>query len=108
MTDHFLKIQVPHYYALRDGRKTFEARRNDRGYEVGDKLILQPWDDASKAFVREPGMEPLVFLVTYVQTFGMADGHVGLSLRSLGHVPTLDRAWVDAGFAEQAKGAFVA
>jgi hypothetical protein len=43
MTDHHLKTwQVP-FDALWDGSKTFEVRRNDRDFKVGDTLTLQEW-----------------------------------------------------------------
>ena len=34
------------FIAILDGRKRFEIRRNDRGFMVGDLLILQEWDPA--------------------------------------------------------------
>lgn len=82
MTDHYLKVEVPYYYAIRDGRKPFEARKNDREYEEGDRLILCPFT-AGLGFVEEPGMEPLIQRVSYVQTFGMAEGYVGLGLQRI-------------------------
>lgn len=39
-TVHEIKIE-PHYLqAVRDGRKTFEIRFNDRGYQAGDKVVM--------------------------------------------------------------------
>ena len=40
---HELKI-VPEYFdAIVEGRKTFEVRRRDRTYQVGDMLALNEW-----------------------------------------------------------------
>ncbi len=36
MTTHRLKIQEQYADAVLNGTKTFEIRKNDRGYEVGD------------------------------------------------------------------------
>lgn len=42
MTTHELKVEPPHFDALMDGSKTFEVRKNDRGFQAGDALKL--WD----------------------------------------------------------------
>lgn len=43
MTTHILKCWPEPYAAMRDGRKLHEFRKDDRGYAVGDKLLLQEW-----------------------------------------------------------------
>lgn len=40
MTTHRLKIHEQHANAVLNGTKTFEVRKNDRGYEVGDKIVF--------------------------------------------------------------------
>jgi hypothetical protein len=44
MAEHFLKVQPPYMDALLDGTKTFEVRKNDRGYQKGDTLRLVAFD----------------------------------------------------------------
>lgn len=41
---HVLKVVAPYFDALLDGSKTFEVRRNDRGFQRGDLLILWDYD----------------------------------------------------------------
>ena len=41
---HSLKILREYYDAVLNGSKTFEIRKHDRNYQVGDKLILKEWD----------------------------------------------------------------
>ena len=41
---HVLKVIPPYFDALADGSKTFEVRRNDRGFQCGDTLELMEWD----------------------------------------------------------------
>lgn len=36
--EHILKIEKPFADAVCDGRKRFELRRNDRGYNAGDTI----------------------------------------------------------------------
>lgn len=40
MADHILKTVEPYFSAVKSGEKTFEARRNDRGFQKGDTLVL--------------------------------------------------------------------
>lgn len=37
---HEIKIEKPFADAILDGRKTFEVRFNDRGYQPGDEIIF--------------------------------------------------------------------
>lgn len=45
MTTHDLKCQPPWFAEVAAGRKTCEIRRDDRGFEVGDVLVLREWQD---------------------------------------------------------------
>ena len=38
--EHALKVARPYFDALLDGSKTFEVRKNDRAFQMGDELIL--------------------------------------------------------------------
>ena len=40
---HNLKTVNPHYYLLSTGEKTFEIRKNDRDFQVGDLLHLEEY-----------------------------------------------------------------
>lgn len=44
MTDHILKVAAPYFDAIVDGSKTFEVRKNDRGFQKGDTLTLWEYD----------------------------------------------------------------
>lgn len=77
MSVHRLKVEQPHFQALWDGSKTFEIRWDDRGYAVGDQLILMEWDGQ-----RETG-EGLTAKVTHLLRggqHGLAEGWVVMSL----------------------------
>lgn len=43
---HELKTHPAYFARLADGSKTFEIRRNDRGYQTGDILLLQEYNPA--------------------------------------------------------------
>lgn len=42
-TQHELKVVAPYFDRLLDGTKTFEVRKDDRGFKVGDSLWLREW-----------------------------------------------------------------
>ncbi|HJF32801.1 MAG TPA: DUF3850 domain-containing protein [Sporosarcina psychrophila] len=44
---HQLKILPEYFNAVRLGVKTFEIRKNDRDYQVGDSLFLKEYEDGA-------------------------------------------------------------
>lgn len=44
MAIHELKLAPGWFDAVADGRKTFEVRRDDRGFAVGDTLCMREYD----------------------------------------------------------------
>lgn len=51
---HILKCLSTYFQQIKDGRKTFELRKDDRegGFRVGDYLLLREIDDANKDYTR--------------------------------------------------------
>ena len=47
---HNLKTWPKFYVEVLEGRKRFESRQNDRGYQVGDTLELHEWDPKKEAY----------------------------------------------------------
>lgn len=78
MAEHTLKVQEPYFDALVSGAKNFEVRYNDRAYQVGDVLILEPWHGISYDSAKGT---PIRRVVTFVYSgdprFGRRDGSVG-------------------------------
>ena len=62
MKIHQLKIWPVYLDAILDGKKMFEVRLNDRGFEVGDVLILKKWDPMTQKY----GGFHIAFKVDYV------------------------------------------
>lgn len=45
MTNHTLKTEEPYFTAVREHRKNFELRIDDRGYRIGDTVCLMQFID---------------------------------------------------------------
>lgn len=50
MTLHTLKSWPKYFRAVASGERTHELRRDDRGYRVGDQLLLKEFDPETHAF----------------------------------------------------------
>ena len=44
---HEVKILPEYFEAVRTGEKFFELRKDDRGYQVGDIIVLQEYADGA-------------------------------------------------------------
>jgi hypothetical protein len=74
---HVLKTWPEYFNAIGERRKTFEARKNDRGFEVGDSLELQEWNGVDYTG------RWIWCRVTYVMqggSFGVEKGHCILGI----------------------------
>lgn len=77
---HDLKTWPHQFRELRSGRKTAEFRKNDRGFCVGDYLVLREWIPTTERYTGEC----LFYEITNVeaaQEFGIPEDYAMLSLR---------------------------
>ena len=79
---HELKILPEYFDAVEQGKKTFEIRKNDRGFKPGDTLVLKEWNDV----YRQPTGREIIADVTYVlegtnmERFGLLTGFCIMSI----------------------------
>ena len=65
---HELKIITKYFEAVEEGVKTFEIRKNDRGFEVGDYLLLKDFKDGE--FTGNEILQRIAFITEYEQKEG--------------------------------------
>lgn len=64
---HELKI-LPEYFApVKEGKKTFEIRKNDRDFKVGDTLILKEIYSNSDKFTGREVTKKITYITDYAQ-----------------------------------------
>lgn len=80
---HIIKIQKPYADAVLDGRKNFEVRLNDRGYNAGDKVLFTVMDgDFSN--LSHP-LNKKGYDITYVHSgLGLEQGYVVFGIKERG------------------------
>lgn len=82
---HEFKVWPEFFAKLVSGDKTFEARRDDRGFAVGDTLVLREWDPRA-CEDGPPGYtgNEIRMRVTYIlrgPSFGVEAGFVVMAVR---------------------------
>lgn len=77
---HVLKTWTEFIDPILDCAKTFEVRKNDRDFRIGDILHLREWNPNTQ----EWGSRSVTCFVTYVlhgPAFGVQDGYVVMGLQ---------------------------
>ncbi|MCS3692055.1 hypothetical protein ABIF07_001029 [Bradyrhizobium elkanii] len=90
MTEHVLKCWPVYFDALASGMKNFEVRKDDRGFQKGDTLLLQRTrpNDLYRVETDYHGKvcHELRFAINWILTggqFGIEPGYVVLALHRL-------------------------
>jgi hypothetical protein len=89
---HVLKTWPEMYAAVSDGLKTVEIRRDDRGYRVGDLLLLRCYDPVTATFSGARCVRKVTHIVRS-DMWGLRSGFVAMSL----HDPGVDPAHFEQG-----------
>ena len=76
--EHELKIYPKYLDDVLSGIKTFEVRKNDRRFLVGDTLVLKEWDN-----IKYSGREVRATVVYMLDDkfFGLTPGYVVLGIK---------------------------
>lgn len=84
MTRHVLKVDFKYANAILNGKKSFEARKNDRNFMVGDEVMFKVLIDEG-SYAGAEAVHPLngiVYRIDYVlNNFeGLAQKYVAFSI----------------------------
>ena len=72
---HYIKIHKNFADAVYHGFKTFEIRKNDRGYQAGDRVIFRVIGDNGVDAIAHP-LSREAYRITYLlHGYGLQDGY---------------------------------
>lgn len=76
---HDVKIWPDFYARAETGDKTFELRKNDRDYRVGDIVRLHEWKPEDQEYTGRVLVRRITY-ITHGGRFGLQEGYVCFSL----------------------------
>lgn len=82
MNRHHLKTHPPAFHAVRNGLKRFEYRRNDRGFEEGDVLVLEEWSPDAQGHTGKSEEVRVTYMLTGPD-YGIPAGFAVMSIKRL-------------------------
>lgn len=100
MATHRLKLNSDYYNDSASGIKTFEIRKNDRKYQVGDILELREWVwsdlEQKGAYTGEVHWKVITYILE--DTEYLQDGYVCLAVAPIAEVESVATAgeWIEA------------
>ncbi|EEJ42664.1 DUF3850 domain-containing protein [Leuconostoc mesenteroides] len=100
MKIHELKLDTFYFYDVKSGLKTFEIRKNDRDYQVGDVLALSAFKEGSykhrMRYILEyesvdiHEADTIFFYITYITDYEQKDGYVVMGIEPYAQVTVND------------------
>lgn len=82
---HQLMLNSHFVDAVYSGRKTFEVRRNDRGFQTGDRIVFTPFrsgeTDRAKMYPEHPIKDEEYEIVYILNGWGLKEDFVVLGIR---------------------------
>ena len=79
---HELKTWPEYYNAVWDGVKTFEVRKDDRNYQVGDTLHLREYDPIREEYTGSAHYQRITYILR--DNNFVKDGHVIMGIEYRG------------------------
>lgn len=84
MAEHELKVWPEYFEAIAANRKPFEIRKNDRGFQCGDTLILKEYAPGPDEYTGQAVKRTVSFMLSGDDpmgfAFGLRPGFVALGL----------------------------
>lgn len=83
---HELKTEVKYFNEIRAERKTFELRKNDRNYQIGDLLILKEYISKTQVYTGASIIASVKYIMKKNEFFDLKD-YVIMSIRVIDLTP---------------------
>jgi hypothetical protein len=83
MKTHYVKCELVYFNEIKNGSKTFEVRKNDRGYETGDKIVLLCYNMELSCLTGAELSFKIGFVFNAMSYFGWPSDYVVFSLLPL-------------------------
>jgi hypothetical protein len=80
---HELKTWPEYFDCIWDGRKLFELRVDDRGFENEHHLLLREYDEIALTYTGREVLVKVTYLARHESGFGLHDGCVIMSFERL-------------------------
>lgn len=80
--EHKLKTWPVFFWDVASGAKTFEIRKNDRGFRTGDMLCLQEYDPDKQEYTGDELYAKINYIVSLNGLPGIPEGYVGMSIET--------------------------
>jgi ASC-1-like (ASCH) protein len=78
---HGLKTWPEHFQKVKSGEKTFEIRKNDRDFKVGDDIILFEFDPIAEQYTQSFELFKTVTHILHGPFPGLDDGYCIMSIQ---------------------------
>lgn len=78
--EHELKILPQYYTEVVSQRKTFEIRKDDRDYKVGDSIILREFDGE---YTGNKCKRKITYILRDAKEYGLAHGYCILGIQPI-------------------------
>lgn len=78
---HALKTWLRYYKPLVDGEKTFELRKDDRPFTVGDTLLAQEYDELKNTYTGNESYFIITYILRDAEFFGVKNGYCILGIK---------------------------
>lgn len=82
--NHELKILPEYFEKVAIGIKTFEIRKNDRDFKVGDTIFLREFENGHY------GGRNVVAKITYITDYEQKEGYVVFGIQTIKFITWLD------------------
>lgn len=82
MKTHKIKAWPQFFKELKSGNKTFELRKNDRDYKIGDRLLIEEWDPETKEHTGEIVVRIVTYVLSHSEFVNISDGFVILGIKA--------------------------